>query len=157
MQVYLHIYIHIYVQIAHNFDTFYALRLKFGMMFTQTKTLDVMVELALGGQGSECITGHIGHMQNGNGIISLVPLLALESYKSGIMITDEIVYTETRVRKLDHASGGTLGGAKGNSHLGKGHKAGASVYFGHMSSLCLLSPHYFLPSFESIGRGVWEK
>ena len=30
-------------------------------------------------QGSECRTGHIEHMQNGNRIISLVPLLALES------------------------------------------------------------------------------
>ena len=48
------------------------------------------------------------------------------------MITNEIhvVYTETRVGKLDHARGG---GVKG-SHMGKGHKAGVSVYFGHMSS-----------------------
>ena len=33
---------------------------------------------------------------------------------------------------------GLWGGAKGNSHMGKGHRAGgggASVYFGHMSSL----------------------
>ena len=54
MQVYLHIYIHIYVQVAHNFDIFYATKLKFGMIFTQTKTLDFMVELPLGlapGQG----------------------------------------------------------------------------------------------------------
>ena len=29
MQVYLHIYIHIYVQVAQNFDTFYATKLKF--------------------------------------------------------------------------------------------------------------------------------
>ena len=29
---------------------------------------------------------------------------------------------------------GLLGGAKGNSHMGKGHRAGAFVYFGHMSS-----------------------
>ena len=36
MQVYLHIYIHIYVQGAHNFDTFYATKLKFGMIFTKT-------------------------------------------------------------------------------------------------------------------------
>ena len=84
MQVYLHIYIHIYVQVARNFDTFYATKLKFGMIFTQTKTLDFMVELPLRlapgrGQGSECITGHIEHMQNGNRIIRLVPLLALES------------------------------------------------------------------------------
>ena len=28
------IYIHIYVQVAHNFDTFYAVKLKFGMIFT---------------------------------------------------------------------------------------------------------------------------
>ena len=48
MQVYLHIYIHIYVQVAHNFDTFYATKLKFGVIFTQTKTLDFMVELPLG-------------------------------------------------------------------------------------------------------------
>ena len=39
MQVYLHIYIHIYVQVAHNFNIFYATKLKFGMIFTQTKTL----------------------------------------------------------------------------------------------------------------------
>ena len=51
MQVYLHIYIHIYVQVAHNFDIFYATKLKFDMIFTQTKTLDFMVELALGGPG----------------------------------------------------------------------------------------------------------
>ena len=61
MQVYLHIYIHIYIQVAHNFDTFYATKLKFGMIFTQTKTLDFMVELHLGlapgrGQVSECVT-----------------------------------------------------------------------------------------------------
>ena len=31
------------------------------------------------GQGSECITGHTEHMQNGNRIISLGSLLALES------------------------------------------------------------------------------
>ena len=49
MQVYLHIYIHIYIQIAHNFDTFYATKLKFGMIFIQAKTLDFMVELPLGG------------------------------------------------------------------------------------------------------------
>ena len=47
MQVYLHIYI--YLQVAHNFDTFYATKLKIGMIFTQTKTLDFMVELPLGG------------------------------------------------------------------------------------------------------------
>ena len=57
---------------------------KFGMIFSQTKTLDLIVELSLGlapgrGQGSECITGHIERMQNDNRIISLVPLLALES------------------------------------------------------------------------------
>ena len=66
MQVYLHIYIHIYNQVAHNFDTFYATKLNIGMIFTQTKTLDFMVELPLGlvpgiGQGSECIIGHIEH------------------------------------------------------------------------------------------------
>ena len=48
MQVYLNIYIHIYVQVAHDFDTFYTTKLKFGMKFTQTKTLDFMVELSLG-------------------------------------------------------------------------------------------------------------
>ena len=48
MQVYLHIYIHIHVQVAHNFDTFYATKLKFGMIFTQTKTLAFIVELPLG-------------------------------------------------------------------------------------------------------------
>ena len=66
MQVYLHIYSHIYVQVVHNFDTLYAIKLKFGMIFTQSKILDFMVELPLGlapgwGQGSECITGHIEH------------------------------------------------------------------------------------------------
>ena len=49
MQVYLHIYIHIHVQIVHNFDTFYATKLKFGTIFTQTKILDFIVELLLGG------------------------------------------------------------------------------------------------------------
>ena len=83
VQVYLHIYIHIYFQVAHNFDNVYAAKLKFVMIFTQTKTLDFMVELPLRlapgrGQGSECITGHMEHMQNGNRIGSLVPLLALE-------------------------------------------------------------------------------
>ena len=47
MQVYLHINIHIYVQVAHNFDTFYATKLKFSMIFTYTKTLDFIVELPL--------------------------------------------------------------------------------------------------------------
>ena len=47
MQVYLHIYIHIYVQVAHSFDNFYATKLKFGMIFTQSKTLDFVVELSL--------------------------------------------------------------------------------------------------------------
>ena len=83
MQVYLHIYIHIYVEVAHNFDTFYATKLKFGI-FTQIKTIEFIVELPLGlapwwGQGSECITSHIEHMQYGNRIISLVPLFTLES------------------------------------------------------------------------------
>ena len=32
---------------------------------------------------------------------------------------------------------GLWGGAKGNSHMGKGHRAGASEYFGHISSLLL--------------------
>ena len=48
MQVDLHIYIHFYVQVALNFDTFFATKLKFGMIFTQTKILDFMVELPLG-------------------------------------------------------------------------------------------------------------
>ena len=78
MQVYLHTYIHIYLQVAHNFDTFYATKLKFGMIFTQTKTLDLGLAPEQD-QGSECITGHIEHMQNVNRFISLVPLLALES------------------------------------------------------------------------------
>ena len=30
---------------------------------------------------------------------------------------------------------GLWGGAKGNSHMGKGHGVGAFVYFGNMSSL----------------------
>ena len=68
--------IHIYVQVAHNF---YATKLKFGMIFTQTKTLDHGRVAPGWDQGSECITGHIEHMHNGNRIISLVPLLALES------------------------------------------------------------------------------
>ena len=82
MQVYLHIYIHIYVQVAHNFDTFYATKLKFGMLFTKTKRFHgrVVFGLAAGwGQGSECITDHIEHMHNDNKTVSLVPLLALES------------------------------------------------------------------------------
>ena len=49
MQVYLHIYFHIYVQVTHNFDTFYATKLKFGIVFTQTKALDFMVELHMCG------------------------------------------------------------------------------------------------------------
>ena len=67
MQVYLHIYIHIYVQVAHVFDTFYTeIKLKFGMIFNQIKTLDFMVEFPLGlaprrGQGSESITNDIEH------------------------------------------------------------------------------------------------
>ena len=73
------IYIHIYVKVAHNFDTFYAAKLKSGMIFTQTKTLDIMVVAPGWGHGSECITGHIEHTQNGNRIINLVPLLAIES------------------------------------------------------------------------------
>ena len=81
MQIYLHIYIHIYIQVAYNFDTFYATKLKYGMIFTQTKTLDFMVVAPGWGQESECIYCHIELMQNGNRIlmISLVPLLALES------------------------------------------------------------------------------
>ena len=50
------------------------------------------------------------------------------------MITGEIVYTEPRIWKLDHARGG----AKENSHVGKGHRAGASVYFGYMSRFFVL-------------------
>ena len=49
------------------------------------------------------------------------------------MIRDKIVYTEIRVWKLDHARGGAIGWAKGNSHMSKGHTGAASVYFGHMS------------------------
>ena len=49
MQVYLHSYIHIYAQVAQNFKIFYVTKLKFGMIFTQTKNLDFMVEFPLGG------------------------------------------------------------------------------------------------------------
>ena len=77
------VYIHIYLQVAHNFDTFYATKLKFVMIFTD-QGLRLHGIVAPGacpwaGPGSECITGHIEHMQNGNRIISLAPLLALES------------------------------------------------------------------------------
>ena len=78
MQVYLHIYIHIYIQVAHNFDTFYATKLKFGIYPDQDLRLHGGVAPGWG-QGSECVTDHIKHMQNGNRIVSLVPLLALES------------------------------------------------------------------------------
>ena len=107
--------VYIYVQVAHVFDTFYTeIKLKFGMIFNQIKTLDFMVEFPLGlaprrGQGSESITNHIEHMQNDNRLLSLEPLLALELLKSGIMIPDEIVLAETRVWKLDHARGGAVG------------------------------------------------
>ena len=37
--------IHIYIQVAHNCDAFYATNLKFGMIFTQTKSLDLMLGL----------------------------------------------------------------------------------------------------------------
>ena len=37
---------------------------------------------------------------------------------------------------------GLWGGAKGNSHMGKGHRARASVYFGHMS--CFFFFFFFL-------------
>ena len=62
MYVYLHIYIHIYVQVAHNLDSFYATKLKYGLIFSLTKTLDFIVELPLGSQWSECIIGHIEHL-----------------------------------------------------------------------------------------------
>ena len=39
---------------------------------------------------------------------------------------------------------GLWGGAKGNSHTGKGHRAGASVYFGHMSSFSVGSNYISL-------------
>ena len=83
MQVYLHIYIHIYVQPAHTFHTFYATKLKFGMIFTQTKTIDFMVELPLG----------------------LAP---------------------------GRDQGSEWRWCKGNSHMDKGHRVGASVYLGHV-------------------------
>ena len=75
MQVYLHVCIRIYVQTARNFDTFYATKLQCCIIFTLTKTFDLMVESPLGlppgrGQGSDWITGHIEHMQNGNRIMS---------------------------------------------------------------------------------------
>ena len=41
MQVYLHIYMNIYVQVVHNFDTVYATKLKFGMIFIQTQDLKI--------------------------------------------------------------------------------------------------------------------
>ena len=45
MQVYMYLHnIDIYIQVAHNFDAFYAAELKVGVIFTQTKTLYVMVE-----------------------------------------------------------------------------------------------------------------
>ena len=55
MQVYLYIYIHIYIQFARNFDTLYATNLKFGMIFTQTKTLVFMVELPLDGTRGQSV------------------------------------------------------------------------------------------------------
>ena len=58
------------------------------------------------GQGSECITGHIEHRQNGNRIMSgtiTCPRKLEVRYK-----IDEIVFTETRVWKLDHARGGAV-------------------------------------------------
>ena len=78
MQAYLHIYIHIYVQVAHNFDTLYATKLKFGMIFTHTKTLDFMVELPLGGIRGRNVWQVILNTCK-MAIISQVPLLVLES------------------------------------------------------------------------------
>ena len=51
------------------------------------------------------------------------------------MITDEIFYKETRLWKWIMLGVVLWGGAKGNSHMGKGYRAGTSVYFGDMSSL----------------------
>ena len=39
---------------------------------------------------------------------------------------------------------GLWDGAKGNSHMGKGHRAGASVYFGHMSSFLCVCVWFFV-------------
>ena len=38
---------------------------------------------------------------------------------------------------------GLWGGAKENSHMGKGHRAGASVYFGQLSSFYINPSIYF--------------
>ena len=74
MQVFLHIYSNIYVQVAHNLASFYATKLKISIIVTQIKILDFMADLRLGlapkwGLESECIKGHIEHMQNGNRIM----------------------------------------------------------------------------------------
>ena len=53
------------------------------------------------------------------------------------MITDEIVYTEPGFGNWIMLGVGLWGGAKGNSHIGKGHRTGASMYFGHMSSFLI--------------------
>ena len=65
----------VYTQVAQKLVDFYATKMKFGMIFTQTKTLDFMVELSRGialgwSQGSECITVHNEYMQNGIRIMS---------------------------------------------------------------------------------------
>ena len=52
------------------------------------------------------------------------------------MITDEIVYTDIRFGNRIMLEVGLWGGAKGNSHIYKGHRE-ASVYFGHISSCSL--------------------
>ena len=68
-----------FIQVAHNFDTFYAtVEIRYAIYPDQDLRLHGRVAPGQG-QGSECITGHIEHMQNGNRIMSLVPLLALES------------------------------------------------------------------------------
>ena len=74
------VYIQVYMQVnSHLYyiscSKLYATKMKFGMIFTKTKTLDFMVWLSRGlahgqGQGSECIIGHIEQMQNGNRIMS---------------------------------------------------------------------------------------
>ena len=79
MQVYLYIYIHIYVQFAHYWYLLcYKLEIWYDIYADQDLSLHGRVAPGWG-QGSDCITSHIEHIQNGNRIISLIPLLAQES------------------------------------------------------------------------------
>ena len=50
-EVYIQIYIDIYMHVSlgsHNLGTFYARKLKFGLLLTQPKTYNYMLELFLG-------------------------------------------------------------------------------------------------------------